>query len=73
MPVEFQKFGPKLRRNITKVLLRERVQQLGVRLIVKPVFSRTRCFTGVKIVVRQVQLSGVRLLPAASGSDPEMR
>ena len=39
MPVEFQEFGPKLRRSATKVLLRERVQQLCVRLIVEPIFS----------------------------------
>ena len=61
MPIEFQEFGPNDRRNTSKVLLRERVEQLCVGLVVEPIFSRPRCFTGVKIVVGQVRMAGVYL------------
>jgi hypothetical protein len=61
MPIEFQEFGPKLRRSATKVLFGERVEQLRVRLIVEPIFSRACDCTGVKIVVWQVRLAGVYL------------
>ena len=68
MPVEFQEFGPNLRRSTSKVLLRERVEQLCVRLIVEPIFSGPRCFTGVKIVVWQVRLTGFRLADDTPGT-----
>src|SRR5271167_77803 len=55
---EFQEFGPNPRRSTTKVLPCERVEQVCVRLIVEPIFSGTRCFTGVKIVVRHLRLPG---------------
>ena len=61
MPVEFQEFGPKLRRSAAKVLLGERVEQFCLRLIVEPIFSGPRYRTGVKIVVWQVRLAGVYL------------
>ena len=51
MPKEFDKFGPHLRRSTTEILLRQRVEPLCMRLIVEPIFPRTRYFTGVKIVV----------------------
>ena len=57
MAKEFQKFGPHLRRNTTEILLRQRMEPLCMRLIVEPIFSRTRYFSGVKIVVGQVQLA----------------
>ena len=61
MPIEFQEFGPKLRRSTGKVLLGECVEQLCVRLIVEAIFSGTRCRTGIKIVVRQVRLTSAHL------------
>ena len=61
MPKEFQKFGPNLRRSTTEILLRQRVEQLCMRLIVEPIFSRPGYFTGVKIVVGQVRLAGAYL------------
>ena len=61
MPIEFQKLSPNLRRSTTKILLRQRVQQLCMRLIVEPIYSRPRYFTGVKILVGQVRLAGAYL------------
>ena len=57
MPKEFHKFGPHLRRSATEILLRQRVEPLCMRLIVEPIFPRTRYFTGVKIVVGQGRLA----------------
>ena len=54
MPKEFQEYGPNLRRSASEILLRQRVEQLCMRLIVEPIFSRPRYFTGVKIVVGSV-------------------
>jgi hypothetical protein len=72
MPVEFQEFGPKLRRDATKVLLGECVEQLRVRLIVEPNFPGP-----VTSSCQNCCLAGPagRCLPglAASGSDPELR
>ena len=61
MPEEFQKLGPHLRRSSPEILLCQRVEQLGVRLIVESIFARPRYFTGVKIVVGQVRLAGTYL------------
>ena len=57
MPKEFHKFIPHLRRSTAEILLRQRVEQLCMRLIVEPIFPRTRYFAGVKIVVRQGRLA----------------
>ena len=51
MPIEFQKLSPNLQRSAPETLLRQRVQQLCMRLIVEPIFSRPRYCTGVKIFV----------------------
>lgn len=40
MPKEFQKLSPNLQRSTTEILLRQRVQQLCMRLIVEPIYSR---------------------------------
>ena len=61
MSIEFQKHIPNLRRGTAKNLIRQRVQQLRMRLIVEPIFSRPRYLTGVKIVVGQVWLAGAHL------------
>ena len=61
MPKKFQKLGLNLRRSTPEILLRQAVEQLCVRLIVAPIFSRPRNSTGVKIVVGQVQLAGTYL------------
>ena len=61
MSIEFQKLSPNLERSTTETLLRQRVQQLCMRLIVEPIFSRTRYCTGVKIFVGQVWLAGTYL------------
>ena len=61
MSIEFQKLGPNLQRSTTEILLRQRVEQLCMRLIVEPIFSRPRYCTGVKIFVGQVQLAGTYL------------
>ena len=52
MPIEFQKLSPNLQRSTTKILLRQRVQQPCMRLIVEPIFSRPRYCTDVKVLVR---------------------
>ena len=57
MPKEFQEYGPNLRRSASEILLRQRVEQLCMRLIVEPIFSGPRYFTGIKIVVGQVRLA----------------
>ena len=61
MPIEFQKLSPNLQRSTTKTLLRQRVQQLCMRLIVEPIYSRPRYCTSVKILVGQVWLAGTYL------------
>ena len=58
MSIEFQKLSPNLQRSATKPLLRQRIQQLCMRLVVEPIFSRPRYYTGVKVLVGQVQLAG---------------
>src|ERR1035441_3548966 len=61
MPKEFQKLSPNLQRSTTEILLRQRVEQLCMRLIVEPIYSRPRDCTGVKILVGQVRLAGTHL------------
>ena len=61
MPIEFQKLSPNLQRSPPKTLLRQRVQQLCMRLIVEPIYSRPRYCPSVKIVVGQVWLAGTYL------------
>ena len=61
MPIEFQKLSPNLERSTAETLLRQRVQQLCMRLIVEPIYSRPRYCTGVKIFVGQVWLAGTYL------------
>ena len=73
MPKEFQKLGPNLGRSAVEILLRQRVEQFCLRLIVELIFSRPRYFTGVKIVVGQVRLAGRLPGSATFGSDPESR
>ena len=57
MPIEFQKLSPNLQRSTPKTLLRQRIQQLCLRLIVEPIYSRPRYCTRVKIDVGQVWLA----------------
>ena len=61
MPIELQKLSPDLRRSATEILLRQRVQQLCMRLIVELIYSRPRYCTRVKIVVGQVGRAGTDL------------
>ena len=61
MPIEFQKLSPNLERGTAETLLRQRVQQLCMRLIVEPIFSRPRYCAGVKILVGQVRLASTYL------------
>ena len=61
MSIEFQKLSPNLERSTTETLLRQRVQQLCMRLIVEPIYSWPRYCTGVKILVGQVWLAGTYL------------
>jgi hypothetical protein len=72
MSIEFQQFGPDLQRSTAEILLRQRIQQLCMRLIVKPIYSRPRYCTGVKIVVAS---PAARRLPglATAGSDRASR
>ena len=61
MSIEFQQFGPDLQRSTTEILLRQGVEQPGMRLIVEPIYSRPRYCAGVKVLVEQVQLAGTYL------------
>jgi hypothetical protein len=45
MSIEFQKLSPNLQRSAAKTLLRQCVQQLCMRLVVEPIYSRPRYCT----------------------------
>ena len=61
MPKEFQKFGPNLRTGDTEILFRQRVEQLGVGLIIKAILCRPRYLARVEVVVGQIRLVGACL------------
>ena len=61
MPKEFQEFGLNLWRRTPEILLRQCFEQLCMGLVVEAVFSRSGYLTGVKIVIRQVELGGADL------------
>jgi hypothetical protein len=61
MPVNFQDFGPKLRRSIAKVLFCWRIERPCVRVVFEPMLSGLRYCTGVRIIVRQARLAGFYL------------
>jgi len=61
MSIEFQKLSPNLQRSTTETLLRQRVEQLSMRLIVEPIYSRSRYRTSVKVLVGHVWLAGTYL------------
>ena len=55
MPKEFQELSPNFQRSNPEILLGQRVEQLCMRLIVEPIYSRPRDCPGVKILVGQVR------------------